>query len=466
MAVALLMAFMHSVWQSALLLLLYTGLRKSLIATTTPLFRRNLLLLTILLQMIITVYNFYCYTAADPSPGGWVVLNTPDLPEPVQSWAPFFILGYLIWVGIQAVRLLLQWSRFKRQLQTNLVKPGIDLRLFADEKAALLGISRKVKIWLSEKIQTPLTFGWLKPVVILPVALVNQLSVAQTEALLLHELSHIRVHDYFYNWLLTIVEMLFFFNPFLVKLCREARLEREKQCDATVLQFKYPAIVYAEGLLLAAQMRRDRSTLLPAAVTGKGELLARIRFFTDQKSLVFSRNILRLSLAVCTILLAAVVAFTGGSPSAVWADKLNDTRLAGSIAIPGVEANWQLKPAQTITLPVTATTKTTITTKRAIEKKILPSESIMSADLGEPIVLRDGFEQVGFNTSSDLQKEIIIEETVAGTTQKALRVFLLRFHNGQWQLIPQLIASSQNIKVDTMLLRADSLQLKTLQQQQ
>ena len=54
-------------------------------------------------------------------------------------------------------------------------KPPVDIRLFTKAKAIELGIKRQVNIWLSEHIQSPMTFGYFKPVILLPVALLNHI---------------------------------------------------------------------------------------------------------------------------------------------------------------------------------------------------------------------------------------------------------------------------------------------------
>jgi hypothetical protein len=73
------------------------------------------------------------------------------------------------------------------------------------------------------------------------------------EAVLLHELTHIRRHDYLVNMLLQVAEMLLFFNPFMRSLLRHAYNERENSCDDWVLQFNYNPREYATALLTLEQ---------------------------------------------------------------------------------------------------------------------------------------------------------------------------------------------------------------------
>ena len=66
-------------------------------------------------------------------------------------------------------------------------------------------------------MSSPVTIGFLKPIILLPVAALNSLTPQQVEAVLLHELSHIRRYDYLINLVITLVHTLFYFNPFIKK---------------------------------------------------------------------------------------------------------------------------------------------------------------------------------------------------------------------------------------------------------
>ena len=68
--------------------------------------------------------------------------------------------------------------------------------MFAHKIAAQMSIGKSVQVWMSEFITSPVTVGYLKPMILLPVAAINHLSPQQIEAILLHELSHIKRFDY------------------------------------------------------------------------------------------------------------------------------------------------------------------------------------------------------------------------------------------------------------------------------
>ncbi|RYG38353.1 MAG: M56 family metallopeptidase, partial [Chitinophagaceae bacterium] len=195
---------------------------------------------------------------------------------------------YALVVIFKSASLLNQWYRFKLMASDRESAPT-ELRLFVDVRRREIGINGKISVWLSRNITTPLTYGWLKPVILLPVALVNQLSQEEVETLILHELAHISSKDYLLNFLVIISETLFFFNPFILLLAREIKKEREINCDSQVIQFKYSPLLYAGTLLKAARFQQDAPSLSLSAVSDKSSLMERIKLITAEGKLPSKR---------------------------------------------------------------------------------------------------------------------------------------------------------------------------------
>ena len=155
----------------------------------------------------------------------------------------------------------------------NIHKPSVSIRIFVNQIAERMGIRNEIKVWLSDIVDTPMTIGFLKPVILMPIASVNGLSTQQVEAILLHELAHIRRNDYFVNLLVASVDILLFFNPFSRLFVSIIRKEREHSCDDLVLQFEYNAHAYASALLAIEQKRVLRLSLAMAATGRSNQLL-------------------------------------------------------------------------------------------------------------------------------------------------------------------------------------------------
>ena len=244
--------------------------------------------------MLTTISTFiFYYTGSSFSADAYFVNNMNDLliVQPIFVMiAPWITTVYFFVITFKTTRLIIQWKQFNYSSRSAWIKPPIDLKLFCMVKANKFGIHKKVSLWYSNVIHTPLTFGFLKPIILLPFALVNNLTVTETESLIIHELAHIKSNDYFFNWLLIISETVFFFNPFILIIINRIRLEREKNCDTSVLQFNYTAITYAETLLKAARFKTTPAPFFLAAAFKNTQLIKRVRFFTEENNLLFYKN--------------------------------------------------------------------------------------------------------------------------------------------------------------------------------
>ena len=123
--------------------------------------------------------------------------------------------------------------------------------------------------------QVPAVVGYMRPVILLPVTLVTSIPVAQLEAILAHELAHVRRHDFAVNLLQTLVETVFFYHPGIWWMSRRIRLEREHCCDDWVVQTLGNRVEYGRALLVVEELR-GRSTVL-ALGADDGSLLSRVR---------------------------------------------------------------------------------------------------------------------------------------------------------------------------------------------
>lgn len=184
-------------------------------------------------------------------------------------------VAYLTLLLIPSYRLFRNWQFIKRIKKEGLHKAELNCRLFVQKVAAQIGINKKVLLYVSDLVKSPVTFGYLKPVILLPVAALNNLSVMQVEAVLLHELSHIKRYDYLVNLIISCIHTLLYFNPFVKLFIKNIEAERENCCDELVLQFGYDKVGYASALLTLEKVAVQKQVLAIAA-TGKNYLLNRI----------------------------------------------------------------------------------------------------------------------------------------------------------------------------------------------
>ena len=278
-------ALLHSLWQMGVLWLLYVVItangqrflarQRYNIALGLTAIGSLLFLLTTLVQFNygtrVSLFAFLTYNNTQlSSNSGFFKLLTAALP---------LLSGiYLAVILFLFIRFFRQYYYTSRLINTGLTKAPVEIRLFLQQAATQLGVHKKIRIGFSDVISTPLTMGFWKPVILLPIAIASHLSIRQTEAIILHELNHIRKNDYLVNLLIVSLDIILFFNPFSRLLSAALLKERENSCDDIVLQFQYKPGDYARALLILEQYRLQAVPVLAVSATGSGKkhLLNRI----------------------------------------------------------------------------------------------------------------------------------------------------------------------------------------------
>ncbi len=465
------MALLHSFWQAALLVLLYITVDKIIHRNNAPLAKRNFLFAAIATQLALSVLTFsiYFFDTSVSSTIGSLTQNIFGYVNNsiVKTITPWIFSLYIFIIAFKLMKAIYSWFNFKHQYKSGLQKASVELKLFTEIKAHHFGIKRTVKLWLSNSIHTPVTFGFFKPVILLPVALLNNISTKQAETLILHELTHIRTNDYLLNWFLLVAETVFFFNPFVNNVCKKIKLEREKNCDINVLAFEYSPALYAETLLQAERLKRLVPNFQLAAVNEKKHLLQRIQFFTNEKiinkTLRFNIVAPLIGLVLLVMLSTAVLFQSGkiGIPISSAADVryfpvanyiISDVESSAAIEtnpikittkhvqselLPVIEEeNNQAKPAeQSPKAAATNQAKSSITE---------PEETIFA----KPVTIKE----------NDATRQIIIKEEGSGSA--SVKVYYLTFEDGQWILQPEWVLTAKEILTDSLSLKEDSSKIR------
>jgi beta-lactamase regulating signal transducer with metallopeptidase domain len=152
------------------------------------------------------------------------------------------------------------------------------VHLWQEKLASLshrLRVSRPVRLCESALVEVPTVIGWLRPVILLPASALTGLSAEQLEALLAHELAHIRRYDYLGNLLQTSIETLFFYHPAVWWVSAQVRQEREHCCDDLAVAACGDVLTYARALTALEHLRGYEPQLAVAA--NGGSLLVRIQ---------------------------------------------------------------------------------------------------------------------------------------------------------------------------------------------
>ncbi len=191
----------------------------------------------------------------------------PHLPILVGVW----ILGVLICSIRPIWGLWIQWRL--RHTGLKIVPESIQSVLNALVKR--LRLTRVVRIAESALVKVPVVVGYLNPIILLPASVITGLTSSQLEAVLAHELAHVRRHDWLINTLQVIAETLLFYHPAIWWLSSRIRQERELCCDDIALGLDVDKAVFARALLTLEELRQK--AMIPAMSATGGDLTARVQ---------------------------------------------------------------------------------------------------------------------------------------------------------------------------------------------
>jgi bla regulator protein BlaR1 len=281
-------AVLNSLWQMALLWVIYqiiTGLTQSSRSSFKGSLA-SLLLITGFSWFIYTLVSFFISLSNEAIPAASFV--NADENTLLNNWLhqalPIASVLYLILLLLPVAHFIRNYRYVQVIRQYGLAKVNVQWRIFVKNIAARMGIKKTVYIWVSEFVTSPVTIGFLKPVILVPLAAINHLSSQQMEAVLLHELSHIRRYDYLVNLVINFIQTILYFNPFVKAFVKIVEREREKSCDQMVLQFQYDSYEYATALLTLEKTNHDFKPLALGATGQKNDLLQRMELIMGVKT--------------------------------------------------------------------------------------------------------------------------------------------------------------------------------------
>jgi bla regulator protein BlaR1 len=265
------LTLVHFLWQG---LLVAAALKSALLIFNNhkPQLRYALSALAMLINLLLPIITFAIIYQTESSPTN-IIANSLALSEFIQelkqpdaffsyqeftellpSLLPSIAILWLATITLLAGKLLLEICNVNNLPQQNTVAPSEKLQARFNELAKQIHLTITPKLLISLTVEVPMAIGWLKPVVLLPASMVTGLSTPQLEMLLLHELAHIRRHDYLVNFFQTLVEILLFFHPAVHWVSKQMRNEREYCSDDIAVQHCGDAIAYAHTLADTASL--------------------------------------------------------------------------------------------------------------------------------------------------------------------------------------------------------------------
>lgn len=261
---------LNSFWQTGLLWPLIIGISKYK-PNLSPAALSNLSFAALVTGFVAFISTFLVYFYAPHTPTGLPGFFTNNRFTEILMIISAGL--YLLLLVVPVFKLLIGLGEVRNLKTKELSRPPGRYKIFMLDMAAYLGIKKKVRLFVSALAETPMTIGFWKPVILLPIAAINNLTPAQVEAVILHELAHIKKHDYILNLIVCIISTFMYFNPFAKGLMNIYKVEREKTADSSVLQFEYNGHMFATTLLQLAQAGKTVNPSLSMKASGENQHL-------------------------------------------------------------------------------------------------------------------------------------------------------------------------------------------------
>ncbi len=230
----------------------------------------------------------------------------------VEYFFPIIIVCYTLGVLFQLVVVVNSFRKLYTIRRRGLLDVPESWKAMLARKKQQIGLSIPIAFRFSTLVDVPAVVGHFKPVILFPMALFSGISMEQVEAVLIHELAHIKRRDYLINIVKTITETLLFFNPFVWLISRQLEVERENACDDVVVHLTAKPVHYARTLLWLEEHRQQPThRLAMQAVNKKKHLLHRIQRMTNMRRTDFN---IKHKLAVLTLVLGCIASIAWVNP--------------------------------------------------------------------------------------------------------------------------------------------------------
>lgn len=309
---------LHSLWEGALVALA--------LALLLPIVRSSRLRYALASATMLVLLSGLAITFVHltPAPLAHIPLNGPRYatplppglgvapPTPLQTratdglaWlAPFWLAGVMLFY----LRGITGWMAARRLRRSGVCCAADVWQARLTRLKQRLQVTRPVMLLESCLAEVPVVVGYMRPMILMPVGLLAGLPVAQVEAILLHELAHIRRYDYVVNLMQVFVEGLLFYHPAVWWISGVMRAERENCCDDLVVSVTGGALEYAEALTALETRRGPREVL---AATG-GNLMNRIQRLLGRPERRFAMPVFTAAILTLTVV-TAVTALQSGT---------------------------------------------------------------------------------------------------------------------------------------------------------
>lgn len=267
-------AILHSTWQFTLIALIMTFLLKYY-QNEKSFIRYYIALGSIIIALFsfCLTFLFYWYEGQDITQW-YVQVEVSHLSQDkalvsfwniVNGWLAEYqepiVYTWMIGVGLFMLRLIISLGYVEYLAHKSKSISHQAIFLSFSHIASQYGISRMIELRESNHIHTPMILGLIKPVILFPIGMINQLDIKETEAILAHELAHFVRNDIWVNVLQTVIEALLYYHPAIWWISTNIRVERENCCDEMAVNYIGNNLLYAKTLVKIQELSQTSPSL-------------------------------------------------------------------------------------------------------------------------------------------------------------------------------------------------------------
>lgn len=221
---------------------------------------------------------------------------------------PMIVLLWLLGVVVLTLRLIGGYA-YTQRLKSHKVFPVTEKwKNSFNQLCKRINIKRPVELAESAIVKIPVTIGYFKPVILLPLGSLTGLPTEQVEAIIVHELAHIQRADFIINIIQSVVETIFFYHPAVWWMSSAIRKERENCCDDMAVETCGDSFTYAKALVNVRAFGSGETGLAMAVFKKNEKLFRRInRMILKQKNPGLSGKLAAASLLLVSLFAATLI---------------------------------------------------------------------------------------------------------------------------------------------------------------
>ncbi|WP_020567548.1 M56 family metallopeptidase [Neolewinella persica] len=335
------LALLHSLWIGAVL---FVGVKALFPLLSSPAARHNVSYGALL--VLTATFGLTFYFVYDPEPlcenllaggqslSGLQLLASAQeagigwsewLQRGVPSIAPWLSVVYLAGLIPAIFFLIRDQDRVMQMKHEGLSALPISWAARLGNELNRHAATRRVRCYLSDRVGEVMTLGFWSPVIVFPVALVNELTPEMAHTILLHEIAHLRNYDHWLNYPQQFIRAFFFYHPAVHALCRLIDQEREHRCDDWVAARCEDRRTYASALVTVARSSHipPNNLVMSATKTPFSQRIQRLFLGEDNQT---DRNF-AFSMLLVVLLGAAHLSYTNWGEDAGAANCLEEQEM-------------------------------------------------------------------------------------------------------------------------------------------